>query len=124
MELVRDCLDKQVDDRSQRRMGRVDGIILVLEPNRAPRVAYVELGVTTLMNRVSHRLGRVVARWFGRWGISPEPYRIPWGQLKIGLNTVIADVEAEKTPALEWELWLRKKVIGRIPGAKSQIVKQ
>ena len=124
MELIRDCLDKQVDDRSKRRMGRVDGIILVLEPDRAPRVAYIELGVTTLMNRLSRRLGRAVARWFGRWGISPEPYRIPWGKLKVGLNTVIADVEAEKTPALEWELWLRKKVIGRIPGAKSTSVKQ
>ena len=117
MELVRDCLDKQVDDRSKRRMGRVDGIILQLEPDRAPRVAYIELGVTTLMNRLSSRLGRIVARWFRSWGISPEPFRIPWGKLKIGLNTVIADVEAEKTPALEWELWLRKKVIGRIPGA-------
>jgi len=53
----------------------------------------------------------------GWWNISPEPYRIAWGKLKVGLNTVIADVEAEKTPALEWELWLRKKVIGRIPGA-------
>ena len=47
-------------------------------------------------------------------GFSP---RIPWGKLHVGLNTVQADVEAEKTPALEWELWLRKKVIGRIPGA-------
>ena len=117
MELVRDCLDKQVDDHSKRRMGRVDGIILELEPGRAPRVAYIELGVATLMNRLSIRAGRTVARWMRKWDISPDPFRIPWGKLKIGLNTVIADVEAEKTPALEWELWLRKKVIGRIPGA-------
>ena len=117
MELVRDCLDKQVDDASKRRMGRVDGIVLVLEPGRAPRVAYVELGVTTLMNRLSVRLGRRVARWMRKWNISPDPFRIPWGKLKVGLNTVSAEVEAEKTPALEWELWLRKKVIGRIPGA-------
>ena len=117
MELVRDCLDKQVDDREKRRMGRVDGIILVLEPDRPPRVAYIELGVTTLMNRVSSRVGRVVARWMRKWNIDPDPFRIPWGKLKIGLNQVVADVEAEKTPALEWELWLRKKVIGRIPGA-------
>jgi hypothetical protein len=117
MELVRDCLDKQVDDRSKRRMGRVDGIILEIQPNRPPRVAYIELGVTTLMNRLSVRLGRRVARWMRKLNISPDPYRIPWGTVKVGLNTVLADVEAEKTPALEWELWLRKKVIGRIPGA-------
>jgi hypothetical protein len=117
MELVRDCLDKQVEDRAKRRMGRVDGIVIVLEPGRAPRVAYIELGVTTLLNRLSVRLGRRVARWMRNWNIEPDPFRIPWGKLKVGLNTVIADVEAEKTPALEWELWLRKKVIGRIPGA-------
>jgi hypothetical protein len=117
MELVRDVLDKQVDDRAKRRMGRVDGIIIVLEPGRPPRVAYIELGVTTLMNRLSVRLGRRSSRWMRKWNIEPDPFRIPWGKLKVGLNTVMADVEAEKTPALEWELWLRKKVIGRIPGA-------
>ena len=117
MELVRDCLDKQVDDREKRRMGRVDGIILVIEPDRAPRVAYIEMGVTTLMNRLSVRLGRLVARWMRKWNINPDPFRVPWGKLKVGVNTVSADVEAEKTPALEWELWLRKKVIGKIPGA-------
>jgi hypothetical protein len=121
MELVRDCLDKQLGDTGKRRMGRVDGIILELEPNRAPRVAYIEVGVTTLMNRLSSRVGRKVAHWMRNWGISPDPYRIPWGKLKVGLNEVIADVEAEKTPALEWELWLRKRVIGRIPGAKTGI---
>ena len=117
MELMRDCLDKQLDDRAKRRMGRVDGIILELETGRPPRVAYVELGVTTLMNRFSVRLGKVTARLMKRFDISPDPYRIPWGKVRVGLNKVEADVEAEKTPALEWELWLRKKVIGRIPGA-------
>lgn len=117
MELVRDCLDKQIEDRSKRRMGRVDGMILELEPGRAPRVAYIELGVTTMVNRLSSRAGKTVARWMKKWGISPDPYRIPWSKLKVGLNTVIVDVEAEKTPAFEWEVWLRKKVIGRIPGA-------
>jgi hypothetical protein len=52
-----------------------------------------------------------------RQHIESAPYRIPWGKIKVGLNEVRADVEAEQTPALEWELWLRKKVIGRIPGA-------
>ena len=117
MDLIRDCLDKEIEDRFKRRMGRVDGIILELETGRPPRVAYIELGVTTLMNRLSKRLGKLVARLLNRFKISPDPYRIPWGKVKVGLNTVRADVEAEKTPALEWELWLRKKVIGRIPGA-------
>ena len=117
MDLIKDCLDKQLDDRNKRRMGRVDGIMLEVEPNRPPRVAYIEVGVKTLMDRISTRLGRAVASLLKRFDVDPEPYRIPWGKLKVGLNKVEADVEAEETPALEWELWLRKKVIGRIPGA-------
>jgi hypothetical protein len=117
MDLMRDCLDKQLDDRNKRRMGRVDGIILDLEDGRQPHVAYVEVGVKTLLNRLSPRLADVVAGWLKKLGVSTDPYRIAWGKIKVGLNTVEADVEAEKTPALEWELWLRKKVIGRIPGA-------
>jgi hypothetical protein len=117
MELLRDCLDKQLEDRNQRRMGRVDGLILELEDDRPPRVAYVEVGVKTLLDRLSCRLGNAAARLLKKFGIDTEPYRIPWGKLHVGLNTVHADVEAEQTPALEWEIWLRKKVIGRIPGA-------
>ena len=107
MDLMRDCLDKQLEDKNKRRMGRVDGIILDVEDGRQPHVAYIEVGVKTLMNRLSSRLG----------SLASQPYRIAWGKVKVGLNKVEADVEAEKTPALEWELWLRKKVIGRIPGA-------
>lgn len=117
MDLVRDCLDKQLDDSHKRRMGRVDGIILEIEQGRQPRVAYIEIGVKTLTNRISPRLCRAMARMLRRFDASREPYRIAWGKVRVGLNSVVADVEAEKTPALEWELWLRKKVIGRIPGA-------
>jgi hypothetical protein len=117
MDLMRDCLDKLLEDSSKRRMGRVDGIILDIEDGRQPHVAYVEVGVKTLLNRVSTRLANVVARWLRKVGIPTDPYRIAWGKVRVGLNKVEADVEAEKTPALEWELWLRKKVIGRIPGA-------
>lgn len=117
MDLMRDCLDKQLDDRNKRRMGRVDGIIIDIEDGRQPHVAYVEVGVKTLLNRLSPRFANVVARRLQKFGISTDPYRIAWGKLRVGLNKVEADVEAEKTPALEWELWLRRKVIGRIPGA-------
>ena len=117
MNLLRDCLDKQLEDRNHRRMGRVDGLILECEDGQPPRVAYVEVGVKTLLDRLSRRLGDAVARLLKRFDIDTDPYRIPFGKLHIGLNTVRADVEAEKTPALEWEIWLRKKVIGRIPGA-------
>jgi hypothetical protein len=115
MDLVRDCLDEHLIDRNKRPMGRVDGIILELEPGRQPRVAYIELGSITLADRLSARVSSFISRIVK--SKSSDRYRIPWNKLRIGLNEVTADVEAEKTPALEWELWLRKKLIGRIPGA-------
>jgi hypothetical protein len=117
MDLIRDCLDEQLLDRQKRPMGRVDGIILTLEPGRQPRVSYIELGAITVADRISARIGRLVGR-LRKWDPSTSNrFRIPMSKIKVGLNTVTADVEAEKTPALEWELWLRQKVIGRIPGA-------
>jgi hypothetical protein len=117
MDLIRDCLDKPLEDRNHRRMGRVDGIILELEEDRPPRVAYIELGVKQLLDRLSVRVGNLFARLAKRFDVESKPYRIPFGKLHVGLNTVRVDVDAEKTPALEWELWLREKIIGRIPGA-------
>jgi hypothetical protein len=117
MDLIRDCLDKHLEDRAKRPMGRVDGIILELEPGRPPRVAYIEIGVRTLMDRLGRRVGNFVMRIMKRAGLEDERYRIPWRKLHVGVNTVTADVEAEATPALQWEIWLREKVIARIPGA-------
>jgi len=117
MDLKRDSLDKLLEDGNKRRMGRVDGIILEIEEGRQPHVAYVEVGVKTLLNRLSPRFANVIAGWLKRCGVATDPYLIAWGKVRVGLNKVVADVEAEKVPALEWELWLRKKVIGRIPGA-------
>jgi hypothetical protein len=46
-----------------------------------------------------------------------DPCRIEWDKAVSSAIEVIADVDAEKSGALDWELWLRKKVILKIPGA-------
>lgn len=117
MDLFRDCLDEPVVDRNKKRVGRVDGIILKLGPDGPPRVAYIEVGVITLADRVSPWLRTKIVGVMRRLGIATDRYRIAWGKLQVGVNEVAADVEAKQTAALELELWLRKKVIGRIPGA-------
>ena len=117
LHLIRDCLDKQLLDQNKRPMGRVDGIILVVEPNRQPRVGYIEVGAMTLADRISPRLRQLLIRVMKRFRIRSERYRLPWGRIRVGLAQVTAQVEAETTPALEWELWLRKHVLRHIPGA-------
>jgi len=116
--VIRDILDKQLVDRRQRNMGKVDGLILELRNGRLPRLAYITVGGTTLALRLHPRLAQWLAAVQRRWGIGRgEPFRIPWAQVRdIGIDVEV-DVDAEQTPALAWERWLRKHVIGRIPGA-------
>jgi hypothetical protein len=111
MFLVRDVLDNRLLDRRKRKMGRVDGVVLSVAPGEQPRVTHLEIGGVTLARRVHPRL----ARWLARRG--RPPYRIPWARVRdVGIDVTV-DVDAEKTPALAWERWIREKVIGRIPGA-------
>ena len=117
MDLFRHCLDLQLFDRNKRRMGRVDGIILELEPNRQPRVAYIEVGMMTAADRFSVYLRRRIIGLMKRVGIRTDRCQIAWGKIRVGMNEVTADVDAESTSALAVEMWLRKKVIGKIPGA-------
>src|SRR5215475_11030465 len=116
--VIRDILDKQLVDRRQRNMGKVDGLILELHDGRPPRLAYITVGGTTLARRLHPRLAQWLAAVQRTWGIGRgEPFRIPWAQVRdIGIDVEV-DVDAEQTPALAWERWLRKHVIGRIPGA-------
>ncbi|PYR58249.1 MAG: hypothetical protein DMF85_11300 [Acidobacteria bacterium] len=117
MNLARDLLDNQVKDRQGRKMGKVDGIVLVLRRGRPPRVAAIELSLVSLLNRVSPRLG-AFARWFERrFGVhDASPLRIPIEKLQsIGVD-VTADVDATRTSAYAWDKWMSRVFIGRIPG--------
>ena len=118
MELVRDCLDKQIVDRHGQNMGRVDGLVIKLEDGQQPRVSFIELGAVTQARRLHPRLGRLVKKISARWRICPEdPLRIPWSKVVPAGIEVVAGVEAEESAAFAWERWLRRKVIARIPGA-------
>ena len=106
-DLVHDILDKQLVDRNQRKMGKVDGLVIELHPKTAPTLKYIEVGALTRARRVSSRLAR---------RIKAEPYRIPWDKVRdVGVDIQV-DVDAEKTPALRVERFLREKIVRRIPG--------
>ena len=118
MRLIRDVLDKQLVDAQGHKMGRVDGIVIEFAADKQPRVTFIEVGAVTQYRRVSARLSRFVAACARRWGREhPDPYRIPWAKVVPTGIDVTVDTEAEETPALAWERWLRARVVGRIPGA-------
>jgi sporulation protein YlmC with PRC-barrel domain len=118
MDLIADCLDKQLVDRHGHKMGRVDGVIIEVGEGRKPRVSGIEVGAVCQSTRLHPALQRFVKSISRRFGVANEdPFRLPWSKVVTAGTEVIAAVEAEQTPALAWELWLRKNIIARIPGA-------
>jgi hypothetical protein len=118
MHLVRDLLDNQVRDREDRRMGKVDGIVIILRRGRPPRVAAIELGLPTLATRISERLGRGVRALERALGVGDgEVVRIPMDRIMgVGID-VRVDIDANRTAVYDWEKWIRRVFIGRLPGA-------
>ncbi|BCL34489.1 hypothetical protein [Nostoc sp. MS1] len=119
MNLIRDVLDNQLVDRNQRRMGKVDGIIIQLRDGQPPRLAYIEVGMTTLAERIHPRLAKWVEIISQKWGAKQsQPLRIPWSKVQdVGID-VDVDIDAEATSALAYEKWLRDRIITKIPGVK------
>ena len=121
MDLVRDLLDKQVRDRRGKRMGKVDGIVLELRKDGPPRVAFVEIGPVTLARRLGPAFGRLMQAIDVGFGVSDgAPLRIPLSKVGDAGIEAAVDLEAEETRAWDWERWLRRHVIDRIPGAGSR----
>ncbi|MBE9020877.1 hypothetical protein IQ272_33070 [Chroococcidiopsidales cyanobacterium LEGE 13417] len=118
MDLIRDVLDNQLVDRSGRKMGKVDGIVVELREGESPRLAYIETGLPTLARRLHPRIARWVIALERRWGAKRgESYRIPWSKVRdVGID-VDVNLDAEATPALAYEQWLRQ-AIARIPGGR------
>ena len=118
MKLARDILDQQLVDRNQTRMGKVDGLVLMLEGGKPPIVSYIEIGSLTLARRIGRRAEHLVRRLKKRWGTarSREPYRVPWRKVTdIGVDIALA-LDVRETPVFDWQDWLRDKIIKRIPG--------
>jgi len=118
MDLIADCLDKQLVDRHGHKMGRVDGIIIEVSEGRKPTVSGIEVGSVCQFSRLHPALRRMALSISKRYGVATkDPFRLPWSKIVAAGIEVVAAVEAEQTPALAWELWLRKNIIARIPGA-------
>ncbi|MER8390175.1 hypothetical protein NKJ46_28985 [Mesorhizobium sp. M0166] len=119
MDLLRDILDKQVVDREQVKIGKVDGLVAELRQGKPPKIVAVELGSITLARRLGERPGHWMARLAARLGGKrhAEPHHIAWNKVRdIGVD-IEFDIDVRETAIFDWQDWLRDHVIGRIPGA-------
>jgi sporulation protein YlmC with PRC-barrel domain len=118
VDLVRDVMDKKLVDRKDRDMGRVDGLVMHVGPSSQPRITHILVGGTTPWMRLSPVLARAAARLARLWGPkSTEPVRIPWSRVQAIDKDIKLDVMARETGALDWEIWIGRHIIKRIPGS-------
>ena len=110
MDLIREVLDNQIVDRNQRRLGKIDGIVVEFRNGKPPLLVAVETGWVTKARRIHPRL----AHWL--WLRGSRPYQIPWTKIRdIGADAEFA-LDASETPLLRTENRLRK-LLTRIPGS-------
>ena len=118
LELARDVLDQELIDRNGTRMGRVDGLVIIIDDDGPPRVDRFELGFVVLARRLHPRVERAV-QWLRRWSVRKVARQIiPWSSVAaITENHIEVGVDAMDTEAFAWERWLRDVIVARIPGS-------
>jgi len=122
LEIVRDVLDLQLVDEDKVKMGRVDGLVIVVDGKSQPRLDHFELGFAVLARRVHPRLEQWLLSLRNRWSVRRSARQIvPWSKvMEITHDEIKVAVKASETPALDWERWLRDHVIKKIPGSGAE----
>lgn len=117
LDLARDVLDNLVVDKEGTKMGRVDGLVIDLSGDGPPRVEGIEMGFVVLARRIHPRVERWV-EWLRRWSVRKTArFRVPWEKVQeVTPYHVQVDLEALKTPAFDWERWLRDHFVAKVPG--------
>jgi hypothetical protein len=118
LDLARDVLDKQVVDRDETKMGKVDGLVLELRDDQPPRVEAIEMGFVVLARRIHPRVETWFEKLRRRFSVRRTArYHVPWAAVKdVTEFCVQLDVVARDTPAFAWERWLRDHVVAHVPG--------
>lgn len=126
MHVMREILDKQIVDRNHARLGRVDGIIVELSESGPPRITQLEVGFVSLARRIHPRFEAFAEAMHKRFDVRRGArFHIRWEQISdVHAHHLTADVDAEETPAVDWEHWLRRHVVQRLPGGKCAKVKK
>ena len=118
LNLARDVLDQELIDRNGTKMGRVDGLVLIIDGDGPPRVDAFELGFVVLAQRISPRLERWLQAVRSRGSVRKVARQIvPWSSVEeITPSHIKVGIDALPTPSFDWERWLRAHVIAHIPG--------
>lgn len=118
VQIARDLLDKQLVDATGTKMGRVDGMVMLVGDG-PPKIDRIELGFEVLARRIHPRAESWLHAIRKRWSVRKQARQIvSWARvLDFDDDEIKLDIDATGTPAFDWEQWLRDHVIARIPGS-------
>ena len=117
MDLVRDVLDQKLLDREDCEMGRIDGLVMQVGERSQPRITHIQIGGTTPWMRLHPLFASWSSRLAQMWGPKrKDPVRIPWSRVMTIGREIKLDVRARETGAIDWEIWIARHIIERIPG--------
>lgn len=124
MDLGKHVLDKELIDRAGRRAGRVDDLVIEIEPAGpdgripSPEVRAIVSGPLALratMSRPTRWLARHMYRLLGL--ADPHPIEIPWTQVTAIDVTVHVDRDRDHEGMTALETAVLRRYIGKLPGA-------
>ena len=119
--LAHDVLDAQLVDHVQEKIGRVDALLLELEPGQPPRVATIVIGGAARAERVGRWFVALRRAWRAVFGQHHEHVsRIPFDKVRRIGDTIELDVEERSLDSEHLERWLKEHVVCRIPGAEGE----
>jgi hypothetical protein len=120
--LMRDVLDKQLHDKDDCPLGRVDGIVVELRDGKPPRLERIEMGFVVLARRIGRAFERFAERWHKRFGVRRSAhYQVPWTSVReVHRHHISVDVSAEESVAFDWERWVRRAIVDRLPGSEPE----
>lgn len=113
-----DLLDRQIVDKDDELVGKVDDVELSDPGDGVPRVVALLLGPQAYGQRLGGRLGTWIASSGARLAGTGLPIRIPIEvveEIDVSLKLRIAAADVDRVGRLDD--WLEEHFIGRIPGA-------
>ncbi|TDB70505.1 hypothetical protein [Micromonospora sp. KC723] len=119
IQLGRQLLDRQIVDVDGRLVGKVDDVEFAVDDEGYPYVVCLLSGQHALGRRIGGRIGRLLVAVADRFSENPPvpPLRLPMTLVGRVDSAVWLRCRADELPPPPVEVWLRRHLIGLIPGA-------
>ena len=117
--VMRDLLDKQLVDRDREPLGRIDAIVMELRDGAPPCLVEFQVGLVPLARRFGRRAEVLAAALHRRWSVrrAARTEIAVSKVLEIDHHHIQVDLSAKDSTATDWERWLRRNLIDRLPGS-------